>query len=153
MEVQVVKRREFIIAGTVAVTKAAESKVICELWDSFEACRQEIKHKKTEVGYELHLPVQKNHFCLTGVEVTKVEDLPLKCFAKTIPAGEYAVFTHKFSQGGFPEAYKQMDEWIKENAPESAYTLFEVQVYDHRFKAMDDPGSEIEFLVPLVLEE
>lgn len=151
MKVQVGKRPEMTIVGPVAVSEKADSALICKLWDSFEGYSEAIKHKQPDVWYELHIDDGNCHYCLTGIEVAKVEDLPLHCFAKTIPAGEYAVFSHKISQGGFPAAYRQIKQWLEENGYGGAksHKLFEVQVYDHRFKDMDDPDSEIDFLIPL----
>lgn len=54
-------------------------------------------------------------------------------------------------QIGYPQAYKKINKWLEENTPEGAeaHKKFEVQVYDNRFKGMDNPESEIDFLIPI----
>jgi len=151
VKIQVVKRQEIILAGPVAVTPEADSKVISTLWDRYDELAPKILHKGTDIGYELHISEAGRHHCLAGIEVAKLEKLPLGCFATTIPAGEYAVFTHKFSQGNYSDAYRQIKQWLRINAPTGAEASnhFEIQVYDHRFKGMSNPETEIDFLIPL----
>lgn len=151
MKIQVVRRPEIIIAGPLAVTSQADSAVISSLWETYERCADSIRHKEKNIGYELHITGQGRHYCLTGIEVSKVENLPINCFAKTIPGGEYAVFTHKYSQSCFAQVYEQINHWLKENAPAeaNAYDRFEVQLYDDRFKGPKNPESVMDFLIPL----
>lgn len=151
MKIQVVRRPEITVVGPLAVTKQADSAAISRLWEEFEQCSKAIKHKGANIGYELHISGQGSHYCLTGIEVTEMTDLPLNCFAKTIPAGQYAVFTHKYSEGSYTQVYAQISTWLKNNAPSdaNAFEHFEVQVYDDRFKGPDNPESIVDFLIPL----
>ncbi len=152
MEVRIEQKPELKIAGPLAVTKTADSDTIKRLWASLEKIQEDIACKKSDTGYEMHIELEKNlHYCLTGIEVEEVKSLPLNCFVKTIPPGEYAVFSFKIASCGYKKAYEQMNEWLKENIPpgSEAHKQFEVQVYDHRFRGMEDPESIIDFLVPL----
>jgi len=152
MEVRVEKREEITIVGPLSVTEKADSETIKMLWENLETCEKEIELKVPGVGYELHLEEEnKLHYCLTGLEVEKVRNLPLNCFAKTLPQGDYAVFSIQIGQIGFSEAYKNINRWLEENAPEGAeaHKKFEIQVYDSGFKGMDNPESTIDFLIPL----
>jgi len=88
------------------------------------------------------------HFCLVGVEVPRLEDLPLELFAKVVPACEYAVFTHQFRDGGFSHAFKAVYDWLQNSEYPPAYP-FDIQCYDSRFKSPEDPESILEIWVPV----
>ncbi len=154
MKVEVKQLAAMTFVGTVGITEQVQSQDICRLWDEFTANRN-ITNRLGEADYELHIfdpSDPPRHICLTGTAVSKVEDLPLNLFAKTIPAGKYAVFTLRMADGGFPHAYQFMEKWLADQdyeSPDAAHHRFEVQVYDQRFEGLDNPESEIDFLIPL----
>ncbi len=152
MQVRIEKKPEIKIVGPVAITKRADSETIKGLWESLEKAKKNISFKTEDFGYELHIEIEENfHYCLTGLEVDEIKNLPLNCFAKTIPSGEYAIFAFEIARCGFKNAYEKINEWLKDNVPPGSenYKKFEAQVYDHRFKGMENPESIIEFRIPL----
>ena len=74
-----------------------------------------------------------NSVCLNGVEVQKIEVVPIELFAKVVPACRYAVFTHRFTDGGFDDAFKIADAWLNNSENVLAFP-FDIQCYDERFK-------------------
>ena len=121
-------------------------------WDAREA---EIHHVVDgTVGFELHVePVEyaetKCFYVMVGVEISKLEDLPLELSVKVLPAGTYAVFTLRGPEitSNWPDAiYKG---WLPGSGYEEAFK-FTVECYDGaRFKGVDDPESELEIWVPV----
>ena len=85
---------------------------------------------------------------MVGVKVSKIEVLPEIMFAKILPACEYAVFTHRFGDGGYAEANEPIDNWLESGAYQRAYA-FDLQVYDARFKGPEDPDSVLDFYIPV----
>jgi len=65
------------------------------------------------------------------------------------PTGNYLKYTHKFSKGGYAQAFESLYDWLDDSDYEPAYA-FDVQCYDERFNGPDDPESIIEILVPMV---
>lgn len=139
------------LVGLVGTGASVQDLDIASLWTRFIEHENEIKRKIEGVGYELHIEEEAEptmHFCLVGVEVEKIKKMPLELFAKVIPAGEYAVFTHQFSEGNFGEAFKAVYAWIDTSEFNPAYP-FDIQCYDERYKGPSDPTSIIEILVPV----
>ncbi|MFU8796602.1 MAG: GyrI-like domain-containing protein, partial [Dehalococcoidia bacterium] len=123
----------------------------CELWERFDGHIKDIKHQVEGKSYEIHIQEETTppmHFCLVGVEVRKIEDLPVELFAKVVPACEYAVFTHHFRDGGFRYAFKAVYDWLENSEYTSTYHL-DVQCYDSRFRSPEDPESILEIYVPV----
>ncbi|MCP4632316.1 MAG: GyrI-like domain-containing protein [candidate division Zixibacteria bacterium] len=127
------------------------------LWQRFNGYYEEhknsIKHQKSEAGYELWVDFKsekstKNEYIFVGVEVTKIDDLPLELVAKIIPEAKYAVFTLKgdeFKSDWSSNIYK---EWL----PKAGLTPlnFMIEYYDSkRFKGMNDPESELDIYVAI----
>jgi len=139
------------LVGIVGTGESVLDLDIAGLWARFIEHENEIKRKIEGVGYELHIEEETEptmHFCLVGVAVEKIKKLPLELFAKVIPAGEYAVFTHQFSEGDFGEAFKAVYAWIDTSEYQPAFA-FDIQCYDERYKGPADPASVIEIMVPV----
>lgn len=153
MQLEIVKRPEMILAGIVDSGARVTQINIAELWNRFIDQSDAIPHKiDHEKGYELHIEEDRSprkHFILIGVEVDKVEHEPIEIFTKVLPAGKYLQYTHKFSDGGYAQAFEALYDWLEDSDYEPAHA-FDVQVYDARFKGPDDPESVIEILVPVV---
>lgn len=155
MEPQLVEKPEMTLVGVVGCGSSVSDLDIAGLWKRFDdehGKSVKIKHQVEEKGYELHIEEEtlpKMHFCLVGVQVQKLEDMPIELFAKSVPACRYAVFTHCFKDGGFGDAFKAVYGWL-ENSEYAAAHCFDIQCYDARFKSPDDPESVVEIWVPIV---
>jgi AraC family transcriptional regulator len=81
-------------------------------------------------------------------EVSQIGAVPEGMEVKRLPAGQYAVFTHRLANGGYEGLNPVMDNWLK-TGPYEHSDNFIVELYDERFKGGDKPDSEIDFLIPI----
>jgi AraC family transcriptional regulator len=136
-----------------------EENEIGRLWNRFMVYLNEhgqrIKQAISGAAYELHLQhaetATKGHFeVFVGMEVEKLEDMPIELVAKILPPATYAVFTLSGPEihADWPRQIYQ--EWL----PASGYQApfgYNFQYYDHRFKGMGRLAeSEIDVYVPIV---
>jgi AraC family transcriptional regulator len=152
MQLEIIERSEMILAGIVDSGAHVSQINIAGLWDRFIEQSDDISNQvDSDKGYELHIEEDRSprkHFILIGVEVDKVEHEPLEIFTKVLPAGKYLKYTHKFSEGGYAQAFESLYDWLEDSEYGPAYA-FDVQCYDERFNGPDDPESIIEILVPV----
>lgn len=87
-------------------------------------------------------------YYMACAEVKGLEDIPEGMTAMTIPAGNYAVFTHKGSLDKMSLTMKYIyGSWLPKsgkklrNAPE-------IEIYDQRFKLGSD-DSELDVYIPI----
>ena len=82
----------------------SEHNAIGELWQRFsnffKTKKDSIKYLVSDAGYEVWIDFEgdkdtKNKYIFVGVEVTKLEDLPIEFVARIMPKTRYAVFTMK----------------------------------------------------------
>jgi AraC family transcriptional regulator len=165
MKPKILERGEIILAGTVFYGDPFESpggwseeNEIGKLWRRFntlwDAKRDLIKNvTNPNVGYEVHIEPEeyaetKNFYVMVGVQVDRVEPLPLELSFKVLPATTYAVFTLKGREitSDWPDRIYR--EWLPNSAYEEAYK-FTVEYYGPNFKGMGDPESELEIHVPV----
>ena len=137
----------------------SKENAIGRLWSRFgaflEGGKERIKHQVSDSGYEVWVDLEgeeetKNEYIFVGVEVAKLEDLPLELVGKTLPETRYAVFTLKGEEikSDWPNAVHS--RWLPEAGLEKSHDYI-IEYYDtERFKGMDDPESELDILVPVV---
>lgn len=151
MEPRIVEKPEILIAGFVDSGQSIQDIDIGELWQKFERHSPHIRHQNPDIGYELHIEdvsEPKRHYCMTGVQVSAIEEVPVGMFFKVLPAGHYAVFTHRLADGGFGGIYETMETWLKSSGYVEACPL-EIQRFDARFRGPNDPESVIEYHIPI----
>ena len=135
-----------------------EENEIGRLWNRFTIYltdhRDRIKHIKDDAcAYEVHVESEetasKGHReIFVGVEVERLEDIPVEMLAKILPPAQYAVFTLKGEQIT-SDWSKMIWEWMSGAGYESAYP-YGFQLYDQRFKGLDNlEGSELDVYVPV----
>lgn len=130
--------------------------VIPELWDQYLKNENKIKYKKSSTRIGICMPLNDNEvkshsdecLYLAGTEVTNIEDVPKDMVAQIVPAGNYAIFTHKGSldQIGYTINYIY-GSWL----PKSGRKLREapdLEVYDERFN-FDSTNSEVDIYIPI----
>lgn len=84
-----------------------------------------------------------------GVLVEKIEDIPLNCVAKQLPATNYAVFTLKGNEITSDWQNQVYNKWLSKSGYESPYN-YNIQYYDERFKGMDQiKESAIDVYIPV----
>lgn len=130
---------------------------IHELWVEFGEYESLIQHKNGNVRYEYHgystgWEPGRPFYCMVAVNVSKAEEIPDTMFVKQVPAANYAVYTHRFSLGGFDVACKNISAWLAAS-PFDCVRDFDLQRYDGRFKGISNPESKLEFLMPVEIKD
>ncbi len=135
-----------------------EGNEVGKLWERFIKILME--HQETlkaytveeGIAYEAHIAyageVDQEYHIFVGVETEAPIPYPIELFYKVMPKTRYAVFTAKGTNMA-----EQMEELYTEWLPNSDYVEsypMLIQRYDNkRFKSLDDPESEIDFMVPI----
>jgi len=70
-----------------------------------------------------------------GVRVDRLEDVPVECVVKVLPAAQYAVFTLE-GQDIVSDWSNALRDWLSSSGYKRSLKYF-VQSYDSRFKGMD----------------
>jgi AraC family transcriptional regulator len=165
MKPKIIEEKEIILVGMDfygnPYEKAggwSEQNAIGELWKKFSSVsenkKSSIKHLVSDSGYEVWIDFEgekdtENKYIFVGVEVAKLEDLPLEFVARIMPKTKYAVFTMKMP-GIKAEGIKMLwNKWLPETGLKTSFNYM-IEYYDNqRFKGMDNPDSEIDFMVPI----
>jgi AraC family transcriptional regulator len=159
---QIVNKPELLVIGleapfvSVLSPDANNFQVIGRLWEQFSQRAGEVPNR---IGREMfgvcfdRPATERTHphemQYLAGVRVGSVADLPAGMVAHTVPAGAFAVFTHRgpISEFGDTVAAAYRD-WLPQSGFQHAGTA-DVELYDHRF-CVDGEDSEMEYWVPVV---
>ena len=136
-----------------------EENEIGRLWQRFmtylEKNAHRIKHvTNSQVCYEVHLETeetaQKGHYeVFVGLEIDRLEDVPVQVLLKTLPPTTYAVFTLEGQQitSDWPNTIYR--HWLPGSGYQAGHSYM-VQVYDQRFKGLDKlDESVMDVLVPI----
>lgn len=106
-----------------------------------------------DTAYEVHVQPEdykdtKKFYVYVGVEVEKIEEMPLEMYGKVFPASMYAVFTFK-GKDIFRGGEYIWQEWLPASDYEEAYP-YVILAYDKtRFFGLDDENSELDYCVPI----
>jgi len=136
----------------------SEENEIGRLWKRFMAYLGEegnqIRNVKPGGGfYELHIDhpemERTGEFeVFVGVEVDRLEDVPVRLSIKILPPTKYAVFTLA-GQEIVADWSKEMADWLTRSGYQRAYA-YGFQYYDERFKGMDQiDESVLDMYVPV----
>ncbi|MCP4751956.1 MAG: GyrI-like domain-containing protein [Proteobacteria bacterium] len=114
-----------------------------------------IKHRKDDgVFLEIHIytdETAEKGICevFVGTVVDRLEEVPIQCVVKQLPATRYGVFTFKGEAITADWDKDIYQEWLPTSGYEGAHS-FNFQYYDERFKSMEDiAGSELDVYVPI----
>jgi len=130
---------------------------IGQLWARFSSfCKRKkdsIKYLSSESGYELWIDFEgeddsKNNYIFVGLEVDKLDDLPLELVARILPETKYAVYTLKGTEikSDWPS---NLLGWVAAAGLEQSFTYI-FEYYDvQRFKGIDNPDSELDIYIPV----
>lgn len=131
--------------------------VIPQLWDTFINRIGEVRARanRDTLGVCMGLPesFERRHdaelFYLAGAEVDSTDEVPDGMTVRTIPAGEFAVFTHVGPIDRLGETIGGIyGEWLPASGYQRRDDLPDVELYDERFDGMS-PTSELEIHVPV----
>jgi len=160
MEPKIIEKEKIVLVGMVFYGDPFKNQAgwsqeneIGKLWKRFVAKEKTIKNRVENGGYEVHIEPEeyketKNYYVFVGVEVEKVEKLPLEMFTKILPASKYAVFTLKGKEITSNWQNKIYKEWLPQSGYEEAHK-FLIECYDDRFKGIDNSESELDIYVPI----
>ena len=161
MEPKIIDKGEIILVGMVFYGDPfkdqggfSSENEIGRLWKRFNKKWKSIKRVIGNGGYEVHIEPNeyketKNFYVFVGVEVDKIEDIPLEMFVKVLPPSRYAVFTCKGEEITSNWAEKIFGKWLPRSGYKEAHKYL-IEFYDNeRFKGMDNPESELDVYVPI----
>ena len=113
--------------------------------------------KEPDTFLEIHIQTdeteEKGIFeIFVGAVVHEIEDVPLSCLVKKLPATTYAVFTLEGKAITADWERSVFSKWMPASGYESAQP-YSIQYYDHRFKGMDSiEESILDVYVPVKLK-
>lgn len=165
MEPKIIEKDEIILVGMDFYGNPfekgggwSEQNEIGKLWGRFENFYKKnkdlLKNKVSGAGYEVWIEMDeqeesKNKYIFVGVEVLKIEDIPLEFVVKILPKSTYAVFTLKGKEIKSDWSNKIYKKWLPVSDYKEAYN-FLFEYYDHeRFKGIDSDESELDIYVPI----
>ncbi len=167
MTPRITERKKLILVGVDFFGKPYEKaggwsaqNAVGELWKRLSRFTgkklDSLKNLVSESGYELWIDFKEekesgNKYIFTGLEVSSLEDIPLELVAKILPETRYAVFT--FTMREIKENWSKTQEiwnkWLPKARLEPSFDYM-IEYYDaERFKGMDNPDSELDFMVPV----
>jgi AraC family transcriptional regulator len=133
---------------TILVGLTSDRSDIHGLWMKYSEREKAIPNRVEGTGYELHRFLKDSVEVTVGAEVTSADAVPEGLTVIRVPAGQYAVFTHRLANGGYEGLNPVMDQWLT-TGPYEQSDNFIIEVYDERFRGGDQPDSEIDFLIPV----
>jgi AraC family transcriptional regulator len=165
MEPKIIDKDEIILAGMDFCGDPfkeaggwSEQNEIGKLWQRFnqyfDKHRDMIKNMVSDAGYEVWIENiekldEKDKYIFVGIEVGKIEDLPLDLVVKVLPKSTYAVFTLKGKEIKSKWGEKIYKEWLPKSGYTEAYN-FLIEYYDPaRFKCMNSEDSELDVYLPI----
>lgn len=136
--------------------EANNTQVIGALWNKFAARIQEVPHRLGEVSYgvlfskpaaERRHPDELQY--LAAVAVSKADEIPEGMRSFTVPAGTFAVFTHRGPMSEIGETVAQIyHEWLPQSQYQHAH-IVDVERYDER-ACTDSGAAEMEYCISVV---
>jgi AraC family transcriptional regulator len=158
MEPRIVTRKSIKLIGIVYFGDNKNWE-IPKLWEEFMPFMEKIPNALPERSayglcfYNENYSKTGQFYYLAGRPVSSLEDIPVELVGKTLPACEYAVFTHKGPLVG--ESNTIMDTygyaygtWLPNSDYENPYS-FDYEYYDERFSGNDSPKSEVDVYIPI----
>ena len=92
-------------------------------------------------------------YYLAGAPVSSLDEIPMALVGKTLPASEYAVFTHKGPLVGQANTVKDTyayayGTWLPKSPYGNPFS-YDFEFYGERYKGNEDPDSEIDICIPI----
>lgn len=129
--------------------------VIPALWGKYVPRGQEINSRisDADLGVCFDPGKDKSHpdecFYIAGTEVKNTDQIPEGMMTMTVPAGRYAIFTHKGAIDKLRMTMKYIyGSWLPKSG-EKLRDAPDLEIYDQRFKP-DSENSELDIYIPVV---
>jgi AraC family transcriptional regulator len=155
-EYKIVSLNRIMLVGIVIRVNYDSLSAITEMWHEFLTETDTIPAIiKPERHYQLLFWSDKydcdNFYCMAGVEVKNLDDVPIYLTAKIIPPAKYIKFIHRGFSNTVGLTYKYIYEtWL----PQSDYRLsipYDFELYGEKYKGPDNINSESEIYIPVEL--
>lgn len=155
-EHRIVSLNRIMLVGIVIRVNYDSLSAITEMWHEFLTETDTIPARiKPERHYQLLFWSDKfdcdNFYCMAGVEVKNLDDVPIYLTAKIIPPAKYIKFIHRGFSNTVGLTYKYIYEtWL----PQSDYRLsipYDFELYGEKYKGPDNIDSESEIYIPVEL--
>lgn len=155
-----IRETDTILVIGIRRTTTLRNNLVPQMWDELTPRMYEIPHRtEMERGYsicEVDPDYDMNGFNedtefseVVGMEVHRVEVLPTGMIAKEIPAGRYAVFTHKGPVSALHITYHYIwGTWLP-GAPYELDLRDDFEFYDSRFLGRENESSEMDIYIPI----
>ncbi len=156
IEYKIVSVNRIMLVGIVIHVNYSSLSAITQMWHEFTAEIDTIPARvKPEKYYQLLFWSDKydcdNFYCMAGVEVENLDEVPIYLTAKIIPPAKYIRFIHKGCSNTVGLTYKYIYEtWL----PQSDYKLsipYDFELYGENYKGPDNNDSESEIYIPVEL--
>jgi AraC family transcriptional regulator len=160
MKPRIIIKDEFKVIGIRGYSSINNNR-IPELWTVFYSRIKEVKNIAQPMkcygicedipDYKMPEFTNETDFSeLVSVEVDNFDFIPEGMVSKIMPKAEYAVFTHKGSLKTLRDTYDYIyGTWF----PNSGYEFGssdDFELYDERFKGVDNPDSELDLYIPVI---
>ncbi len=139
MKPETVERPRLLLAGVINCGKRVADIDIHGLWNVYMQSEPRIRNRIDGSWYELHVGITQGngiYSVIAGAEVKEAGELPVEISLKVVPAGQYAHFVHCMKDGGYGDAFAEVDAWVKQSG--TKVKDFGLQLYDRDF----DPENE-----------
>lgn len=152
---KVKQTEEIYVAG---IHGAATLNNIYSLWKQFGEIQNRIPNRHPSnrtfgiCEYQEDADIANYDMELTeviGVQVTSYDNLPAGLTAKTIPAGKFAVFTHKGPLSGILKTYQYIWGTWALLTNETIDNRDDFELYDERFLGRNNDQSEVDIYIPI----
>ena len=153
MEPKIVCLDKMFLAGVVVYGNPHKG-LFGQAWDIFLKIKEQVKWKDDRKTYGVEFFTEeydreKKWFYMVAMELPDLSEIPVNMVGKVIPANTYAAFTVKGGIKNLPKTSQYAhDEWLPKSQYEEA-DWFEFELYDERFKDIDDPDTEIDIYIPI----
>ncbi len=115
------------------------------LWDRFVPRMKEVRNVPDRRSFG----ICRGHEYLACVQVTQVEAVPAGMVAWTVPAGHYAVFTHRGPVSRIGETVNRIwKDWLPSSGRVHVEGAPDFELYDERFQGASEE-SEFDLYIPI----
>ena len=152
MQPRIVERDAFHVVGMTQRFTPGKIDGIPALWERFIVRVGEIESTVPGVHYGVGVddrrPGDPGFLYTAGTGVATVGAVPEGMSVITVPAGRYAVFTHKGPVTHFAKTIVAVwNRWLPASG-HKARSAPDFECYDRRFK-MNSPASEVDLYIPI----
>ncbi len=150
MEPRFVELEAFAVVGMASWYTPERMPEIPELWGRFVPRSFTMKRIPDGKSYGLCFCSEGNgFFYMAGVPVASLDDMPHDMVGKTVPAGAYAVFTHKGHVGKLKLTLDDIwGKWLPKSDCQPRRDAPDFELYDERFNGQTLDG-EIDIYIPV----